>query len=426
MLRNLIFKKFTTLKARWEKNDGALIHHFSGHIQDDRAVVLVEFALTFPIVLAMTLMCIQLCMYWDAVTMANHTAFILARIAKVHHIDERGELWQYAEPNSNGKTKTRNDLKVLGLLNWKTAVTSTYMAPVTHGGFFPSERLTSPILNIPFRNLLPKGFGEIGQRFVIALARARASETVQVKKINLKDYGFANDISLKYPSRQAEIVLAEVKYPMRWNFLPIKPLLSLGSSGGLIKDLVDGAFPEKIFARGRCAMLVEPLKVISKKDFVKNDNLYSNPDLPTGSGEEKHRETRKKKEEKVKKSERFKKLKKKQKELEKKRRALTKAKKRTVDARNSLEKAKKAANEAKEIYLAEKDPFVRDAELRHYKEKQRIEDASRLELKQAVADEKVKSRQFRKLQKEVEKLEKEGRKKEQEAKDIGRKLNKKR
>ena len=193
-MRNLILEKFTTLKARWSKNDGVMIHHFTRHIKDDRAVVLVEFALTFPIVLAITLMCIQLCMYWDAVTMANHTAFVLARIAKVHHIDEKGNLWQYDEPNINGKTKTRKDLKVAGLLNWKTAVTATYMAPVTHGGLIPSERLTNPILNIPVRDLLPKGFGELGQRFVIALRRAKASDTVKVKKVNLKNYGFTNNI----------------------------------------------------------------------------------------------------------------------------------------------------------------------------------------------------------------------------------------
>jgi hypothetical protein len=51
---------------------------------DEKAPALLEFALTFPILLAFTIVCVQLCLHWDASTMANHTAFTVARMAKVH------------------------------------------------------------------------------------------------------------------------------------------------------------------------------------------------------------------------------------------------------------------------------------------------------------------------------------------------------
>ncbi|QSH40973.1 TadE/TadG family type IV pilus assembly protein [Lentisphaerota bacterium ZTH] len=69
---------------RFKDNDGPCLRRLMRKLRSSRAAVMVEFAFIFPIVLAVTVFSIELVQYWDATVMANHTAYTLARVAKVH------------------------------------------------------------------------------------------------------------------------------------------------------------------------------------------------------------------------------------------------------------------------------------------------------------------------------------------------------
>ncbi len=51
----------------------------------DKAAVYLEFAMSFPLLLGISLFILEMLMFWDASVMANHAAFTVARIAKVHY-----------------------------------------------------------------------------------------------------------------------------------------------------------------------------------------------------------------------------------------------------------------------------------------------------------------------------------------------------
>jgi len=57
----------------------------------ERGAVFLEFAMGFPVVLAFALFLIEVCHFWDTTVMANHAAFALARIAKVHRYQGGGK-----------------------------------------------------------------------------------------------------------------------------------------------------------------------------------------------------------------------------------------------------------------------------------------------------------------------------------------------
>ncbi|MCP3967754.1 MAG: hypothetical protein GY750_00335 [Lentisphaerae bacterium] len=69
---------------RFKENDGPCLQRLLRKLRSSRAAVMVEFAFIFPVVVAVTVFSIELVQYWDATVMANHTAYTLARVAKVH------------------------------------------------------------------------------------------------------------------------------------------------------------------------------------------------------------------------------------------------------------------------------------------------------------------------------------------------------
>ena len=57
----------------------------------ERAAVYLEFAIGFPVVLGFAVFLIEICHYWDTAVMANHAAFAIARIAKVHRYQSNAQ-----------------------------------------------------------------------------------------------------------------------------------------------------------------------------------------------------------------------------------------------------------------------------------------------------------------------------------------------
>ena len=117
----------------WRQGRNRLVERLAS----GRGAVFVEFAMTFPIVLALTLMCIQLCMFWDATAMANHTAFTLARIAKVSCAEtKKGQaqiVWpEFSEGVASWLSHGSTD-------NSGTIVASILMSSVTTGFMLDEE-----------------------------------------------------------------------------------------------------------------------------------------------------------------------------------------------------------------------------------------------------------------------------------------------
>jgi len=74
-----------TWLERWKRSDLPILRDAYFKLKSDQAALFLEFALVFPILLMFTVFLIDVCLFWDGTTLANHTAFALARIAKVNN-----------------------------------------------------------------------------------------------------------------------------------------------------------------------------------------------------------------------------------------------------------------------------------------------------------------------------------------------------
>ncbi len=109
-----------------------------------------EFALLMPFFIAMCAFLIEMCFYWDATVMANHTAFTIARIAKVHVKREKEEDYK-KNPHVLQKQTVEIDMpkvqfnlleKVLPSLTKSENLVTVMMMSTTTMGFIPREGST--------------------------------------------------------------------------------------------------------------------------------------------------------------------------------------------------------------------------------------------------------------------------------------------
>ena len=106
--------------ARWKRSDLPLLRFAWSRLKDERAAIFLEFALAFPVVLMFTLFLIEMCLYWDSTAMANHTAFTLARIAKVHYSGTGFDIPRFAlsPEEDSGETSVASFLMMTVTRGW--------------------------------------------------------------------------------------------------------------------------------------------------------------------------------------------------------------------------------------------------------------------------------------------------------------------
>lgn len=187
--------------------------------------------------------------------MANHTAFVLARIAKVHTDHETGEVDFPAVAIVGNSERPEVD------------VASFFMSTVTRGVTFEGEsfgttyQAMNKILGIA-QELWPSLKGstslelstEMAKRFSLARGRLEKKGSVSVQvldretmaKLGLKkltlahpstavDDGYSKHNKAPYP----QLVSAQVNYPIRWLWTPLAPLL--GKNAGTEDKFAEGS-----------------------------------------------------------------------------------------------------------------------------------------------------------------------------------------
>ncbi len=123
-----------------------------------------EFALLMPFFIAMASFLIEMCLYWDATVMANHTAFTLARIAKVNVKRETDETYK-ANPHVLQKQKIAVEMpkvqsgivkKILPTLEKSENLVTVMMMATATMGFAPAGEHSAGDLRQEIKDLISK------------------------------------------------------------------------------------------------------------------------------------------------------------------------------------------------------------------------------------------------------------------------------
>ncbi len=316
-------QKFRNWLGRFRKNDAGTARLVCRRFASGRGTAFLEFALVLPLLLAVTTFIIEVCTYWDATVMANHTAFTLARIAKVNVVA--------------GKVAFPSALKIknTSIMDSEKFTTTMLMMTATSGWFkgtkewisFPDikgiiqklifkkegsgggifeflmsaiQGLLDPLLeklNKFLEDMIQKAFsaifgqsgGLMANRYLnlyrMAYQRSKMDGVIKTDVISLKGK------TIKYPThidweaywfwkvprvneyKNPAIVRVTVNYPVTENWI--------------YAAFMPGASKGKVCATGVAAMLVEPDKFSSSyiatksggvpekiPDFQKNEQAY--------------------------------------------------------------------------------------------------------------------------------------------------------
>ncbi len=138
-----------------------------------RGTAYMEFALLMPFFIAMCSFLIEMCFYWDATVMANHTAYTIARIAKVNVKKESDETYR-KNPHVLQKQNIQVSMpkvqfnlleKFLPSLTKSENLVTIMMMGTTTMGFMPQEGSTAGDIRSEIkaliRNLLKSLFPSI-------------------------------------------------------------------------------------------------------------------------------------------------------------------------------------------------------------------------------------------------------------------------
>ncbi len=223
----------------------------------ERGAVLVEFALAFPALLGITIMCIHLCMYWDAVCLANYAAFSIGRSAKASSGGGRSPT--SATPESG--FPSANTLST-------TAAAALLMTPALRSGPLPGEEWLAQLSGaVP--SGIPAGLpAKQTQRFLQSLQRTVLFDAVGIRTVAANAYGIRDHSLRGFRGQQTALIESRIDFPMKWN-----------AAAGLLFSRDNNRIPGPsrlldrhwIRARGHSVQLAEPSNVIRPDDFVKNE-----------------------------------------------------------------------------------------------------------------------------------------------------------
>lgn len=316
-------QKFRNWIGRFRKNDAATARLVCRRFASGRGTAFLEFAMVLPVLLAVTTFIIEICMFWDATVMANHTAFTLARIAKVNVVAGKVAFPSALKIKStsivDSEKLTTTMLMMTATTGWfkgtkewvsfpdiKNIIQKLIFKKESSGGgifeFLMSaiQGLLDPLLeklNKFLEDMIQKAFsaifgqtgGMMSNRYLnlyrMAYQRSKMDGVIKTEIISLKDK------SLKYPThidwqgyllwkvprakpyKNPAIVRVTVNYPITENWI--------------YAAFMPGAAKGKVCATGVAAMLVEPDKFSSSyiatksggvpakiPDFQKNEQAY--------------------------------------------------------------------------------------------------------------------------------------------------------
>jgi hypothetical protein len=291
--------------------EARLRQRLASRLFGDSAAVYLEFAMSFPLLLGFSLFIVEMCMFWDSAIMANHTAFTLARIAKVHYYQGYGGASEddpYPEI-SLGSSKFGADKIVASFLmmgstiGWmdggKPSVNVNFedyfkidkpLFEISASGdanFFqklvvkilnsllnPVEQKMRDFINNEIQVILDKIFDQssaslFNTRFNMALQRCQKPGVIVTERLALPG-------SLKFPSddydtnacSSPEIVKVSINYPIH--------------KGGWLYTVFmfwkadNDRDSDSFVATGRSAMLIEPERDV--EDYKANDDGTANLD----------------------------------------------------------------------------------------------------------------------------------------------------
>ncbi|HBC86910.1 MAG TPA: hypothetical protein DCZ94_08150 [Lentisphaeria bacterium] len=279
-----------------------IFKRISSRISGEGASVHLEFAFAFPLLIGISLFIVEMCMFWDTTVMANHAAFSVARIAKVHCYQGNDPDTMYPEVQVGGKTYTADQVATSFFMMsstyaWMDSSSSgstvdfkSYfliskplfeITPGADANFFqkilaqilqaiikPVEQKIRDFLNGQLKTLLDKIFGtyssQMNQRFNMALQRATKTGTIVTEKIPIPG-------KLKFPSddydtnawSNPEIIKVSINYPLHkggWLY-----------SAFMFWAVASDKKIDTVTATGRFAMLVEPEKKLLENYFANDD-----------------------------------------------------------------------------------------------------------------------------------------------------------
>jgi hypothetical protein len=111
----------------------------------DRGAALLEFALTLPILLIITMFLLEMALYWEGRILGNHASFALARIAKVHYQPGKTKEEQTYFPKEcllhKDYLKTRDNLQ--SELSTERLITAFFLFPVTRQTFGAEDKVAT-------------------------------------------------------------------------------------------------------------------------------------------------------------------------------------------------------------------------------------------------------------------------------------------
>ncbi|MGI5923432.1 MAG: TadE/TadG family type IV pilus assembly protein [Lentisphaeria bacterium] len=116
--------------------------------RNERGAVLLEFALTLPILLIFTVFLVEMAFFWEGRILGNHTAFALGRIAKVHYDPGRSLADQSFFPDKCVLHDLSTTHGAQQQLDTAELVTAFYLFPVTRQAIGKQEEMCPSIDNI--------------------------------------------------------------------------------------------------------------------------------------------------------------------------------------------------------------------------------------------------------------------------------------
>ncbi len=281
-------------------------------VAGEGASVYLEFAFAFPLLIGISLFIVEICMFWDTAVMANHAAFTLARIAKVHcyqsnSSDEDGKDFYpdvqiggstysadkvvtsfflmsstYAWMNEQGSDKNVNFKDYFTISKPLFEITTgddpnlfqKILVQILNAVIKPVEQKMRDFLNSQLTKLLDRIFGKysdkMNERFNMALQRTSDPKVIVTEKLTLPGgyLRFPSDNYSDNACKKPEYVKVSINYPLHkggW-------LYSAFMFWSVANDRTD----DTVTANGRFAMLVEPKREI--KFYSANDDGSSNLD----------------------------------------------------------------------------------------------------------------------------------------------------
>ncbi len=138
-------------------------------IRSQRGTAYMEFAMLMPFFIAMCSFLIEMCFYWDATVMANHTAYTIARIAKVNIKSEEDETYK-KNPHVLQRQKIEIDMpevqfnlleKFLPSLKKSENLITIMMMGTTTMGFIPVEGATPGDIRSQIKTLVKNLFKSV-------------------------------------------------------------------------------------------------------------------------------------------------------------------------------------------------------------------------------------------------------------------------